>query len=474
MKIHRHPFRDNSRILFFTMLLVMLAASPVHAARSSRAVHEGRAVHVSRAPHGLGAKAAIAMDLSTGHILYEQNADDQIPPASLTKIITLYLAYEALQENRLNYTDTVLVSREATQESGSRMSLKPGERVIIRELMKGIAVASGNDACVALAQHLSGGGTTQPFVEAMNKKAHELGMTGTTFKNPNGLPADGQLTTARDMLKLSASYLRRFPQSLTFHSMTSYVHNNHNHHNANRLLNSYDGVDGLKTGYVQASGYNNVVTAKRGDQRIIAVVLGARNAGSRAAITSQLLNMSFAKVRESSPQGLAVLEEKRPRGLLPAVLTAHAPVQNGGPAPMVSIAPIPAPKAAAQQVMAAALQPETAELRAAQRLADSKMNQLAQTADASAEPVAKSQNSMVQRKTSKGGFAIQESSFQSREKAEKRARHLVRKGLPVKVVATKLDGKGRFYRVLVGPYASAEDARKTRDKLLDRGSVTVE
>lgn len=467
MRIHRHPFRDNSRIVFLTLLLVMLAASPVHAARSARAVHEGRATN------GLGAKAAIAMDLSTGHILYEQNADEAIPPASLTKIITLYLAYEALQENRLNYTDTVLVSRDATQESGSRMSLKPGERVIVRELMKGIAVASGNDACVALAEHFSGGGTTQPFVEAMNKKAHELGLTGTTFKNPNGLPADGQLTTARDMLKLSASYLRRFPQSLTFHSMTSYVHNNHNHHNANRLLNSYDGVDGLKTGYVRASGYNNVVTAKRGDQRIIAVVLGARSPGSRAAVTSQLLNMSFAKVRESNLQGLAVLEEKRPRGLLPAVLTAHAPVQNGGPAPMASISPIPAPKAAPQTLAAAALQPETAELHAAQRLADSKMNQLAQV-DATAEPAAKSQSTMVQRKTSKGGYAIQESSFQSRQKAEKRARHLVRKGLPVKVVATKLDGKGRFYRVLVGPYANAEDARKTRDKLLDHGSVTVE
>lgn len=458
MKSHRHPFRDNSRIVFLTFLLVMLAASPVHAEQ-------------------LRAKAAIAMDLGTGRILYEQNADEAIPPASLTKVITLYLAYEAMQENRLTYTDTVLVSREAVQAGGSRMSLKPGERVIVRELMKGIAVASGNDACVALAQHLSGGDTTQPFVDAMNKKAHELGMTGTTFKNPNGMPADGQVTTARDMLKLSASYLRRFPQSLTFHSMTSYVHNNHNHHNANRLLNSYDGVDGLKTGFIRASGYNNVVTAKRGDQRVIAVVLGARSPGARAAVSSQLLNMAFSKVKDPGANTLAVLEEKKTRGTLPASLAARAPVQHDAPAqqavkaaPVASIASVqpislpptlPEPKAA----------PQSPELRAAQRLADAKVSQLAL---ADAEPESPAKGNLVQRKTAQGNYAIQESSFQSRQKAEKRARHLVKKGLPVKVVAATLDGKGKYYRVVVGPYANADDARKTREKLLGHGSVTVE
>jgi D-alanyl-D-alanine carboxypeptidase len=459
MKNHRHSFRDNGRIFLLTAMLVMLAASPVHAARGARAAHTGQLV----------AKAAIAMDLGTGRILYEQNADEAIPPASLTKVLTLYLAYEALQENRLNYTDTVLVSREATQESGSRMSLKPGERVIVRELMKGIAVASGNDACVALAEHLSGGSTTQPFVEAMNHKARELGMTGTTFKNPNGLPADGQVTTARDMLKLSSSYLRRFPQSLTFHSMTSYVHNNHNHHNANRLLTSYEGVDGLKTGFIRASGYNNVVTAKRGEQRIIAVVLGARSPGSRAAVTSQLLNLSFAKLHDPAAQGLAVLEEKKGRGTLPATLASRAPVQADD-APAAK----PAAKAAPVQVAAAPVasqQPGTTpELRAAQRLADAKANQLAQ--GGTAEPEAKA--GLVQYKNAQGNYAIQESSFQSREKAQKRAKHLVKKGLPVKVVLTKLDGKGKYYRVLVGPYANADDARKTREKLIGHGSVTIE
>jgi len=240
------------------MLLLMIGATPVRAAH-------GRAGE-------LRAKSAIAMDLATGNIVYEQNADEQIAPASLTKVLTLYLAFEALQEKRLALTDTVLVTPEATLAGGSRMNIRSGERVIVRELMKGIAVASGNDACVALAQHLCGSEDVHPFVAAMNAKARELGMTDTVFKNPNGMPAEGQLTTARDMLKLSASYLRRFPQALIFHSMTTYVHNNRNHHNANRLLSSYEGVDGLKTGYVRSSGYNNVVTAKRGDARVVAVV----------------------------------------------------------------------------------------------------------------------------------------------------------------------------------------------------------
>ncbi len=443
MKQHRDSLRTKARVAVLTALMVMFLASPVQAA-------------------SLHAKSAIAMDLSTGRILYEQNADEAIPPASLTKVLTLYLAYEAMQENRLSYTDTVLVSREATQAGGSRMSLKAGERVIVRELMKGIAVASGNDACVALAQHLSGGESVQPFVDAMNRKAHELGMTGTTFKNPNGMPAEGQVTTARDMLKLSASYLRRFPQSLTFHSMTSYVHNNHNHHNANRLLNSYDGVDGLKTGYIRASGYNNVVTAKRGEQRIVAVVLGARSPGTRAVVSSQLLNMAFAKLSEPGGQNLAVLEEKRGKGVLPASLASRAPVQPA----QADEAPAKSSKTA-QPVQVA-----SADLKAAQRLADAKAAQLAEL-DAKNDGKADTPAANLVERKGQGGYAIQESSFQSRQKAEKRAQTLVKRGLPVKVVTARL-GKDKFYRVLVGPYANAETARKTRDRLLGQGSVTVE
>jgi D-alanyl-D-alanine carboxypeptidase len=418
--------REKSRILFLTLLLIMLAARPVQAARHARA-----------AAGDVGAKSAIAMDFGTGRILYEQNADQQIPPASLTKVITLYLTFEAMQENKLTFTDTVLVTPEASQAGGSRMNLKPGERVIVRELMKGIAVASGNDACVALAQYLSGGESWQPFVTAMNAKAHELGMNETVFKNPNGMPAEGQLTSARDMLRLANSYLHRFPQALSFHSMTTYVHNNHNHHNANRLLTSYDGVDGLKTGFVQASGYNNIVTAKRGDTRVIAVVLGARSASARAASTRKLLDIAFSRVQQG--QYLGVLDQQHGRGVLPPSLARVTPHQ------------------------------EQPDLKAAQQVADARVQEVAPPA-----PVGEKGEAKILMQPKSGKFAIQESSFQSRRKAERRAQHLESKGLPVKVVAANLAGKGKWYRVLVGPYASVDAAKKTREKMLSRGSVTEE
>jgi D-alanyl-D-alanine carboxypeptidase len=439
--------REKSRIFFLTMLLVMLAAQPVQAARRAHA-----------AQGAIGAKSAISMDLGTGRILYEQNADQQIPPASLTKVLTLYLTFEALQEHRLSLTDTVLVTSEATAEGGSRMNIKPGERVIVREIMKGIAVASGNDACVALAQHLSGREDVTPFVAAMNAKARELGMTESVFKNPNGLPADGQLTTARDMLRLSASYLRRFPQSLTFHSMTTYVHNNHNHHNANRLLSSYEGVDGLKTGYVQASGYNNVVTAKRGDTRVIAVVLGARSAGARAYATARLLDLSFQRLNQG--QFVAVLDEQKGRGKLPGALAQANPRENVREVASREVEPAPAPRESARELAREAVR----EIEAAKTAPAAPQLVVSEERTASSMP-------LVHRR-GRSAYAVQESSFQSRHKAERRAQHLEKKGLPVQVVATKLDGRGKFYRVLVGPYASMDAAKKTREKLL--GGVSVE
>lgn len=422
--------REKSRIFVLAMLLIMLAARPVQAAR--------------HAAGELPVKSAIAMDLGSGRILYEQNPDQQIPPASLTKIITLYLTFEALQEHRLSLTEPVVVSREAANEPPTRMSLRPGEHVIVRELMKGIAVASGNDACVVMAQRLSGGGNFQPFVAAMNAKARELGMTETVFKNPNGLPAAGQLTSARDMLRLSANYLRRFPQALTFHSMTTYAHNNRNHHNANRLLGSYEGADGLKTGFVQASGYNNVVTAKHGETRIIAVVLGARTAGVRTAATRKLLDIGFARMAEG--KYLSVLDERRGTGVLPAVLARTAPRET------------------------------EADLHAAQQIADLRANQVrgaVEPAPAEKAKAAKNQPTLVRHKRGKASYAIQESSFQSRKMAVRRAQRLEKKGLPVRVVATRLGGS-RWYRVLVGPYASIDAAKKTREKMLTRGSVTEE
>jgi D-alanyl-D-alanine carboxypeptidase (penicillin-binding protein 5/6) len=271
---------------------------------------------------GLTVKSAVLFNANTGEVLYEQNPDFQIPPASLTKVLTLYLIFDAIREGRLRPWDVVDVSERASTQGGSNMHLRNGESVKVTELIKGIAVASANDACMAMADYLSGG-NADAFVALMNATAKRLGMTNSVFMNPNGLPADGQLTTARDMLKLASAYMEQFPKALTIHSMQFFTHNNRQRHNANSLLGTYEGADGLKTGFVCASGYNIIATAKRGETRLIAVVLGSRNARVRQRETTKLLDRGF-KIAE------AKLAEAKRTGTQPPL--AAAPVAAQGQA----------------------------------------------------------------------------------------------------------------------------------------------
>jgi D-alanyl-D-alanine carboxypeptidase (penicillin-binding protein 5/6) len=241
---------------------------------------------------GVDTKAAMVMDMETSKVLFAQEPDATIPPASLTKVLTLYLLNERIKAGSIRLDETIPVSQEASHAGGSNMRLKTGENVTLDDLMKGIAVASANDGCVAVAQYL-GRGDAQPFVDEMNRKAKELGMASSQFFNPNGLPAEGQVTTARDMAVLAQAYLKRFPESLSIHSMTEFMHNNRVRHNSNSLLGKVEGVDGLKTGFVCASGFNIVVTARRGDTRLVAVVLGAKNRRVREREATRLLEEGF-------------------------------------------------------------------------------------------------------------------------------------------------------------------------------------
>jgi D-alanyl-D-alanine carboxypeptidase (penicillin-binding protein 5/6) len=161
----------------------------------------------------------------------------------------------------------------------------------LQDLVIGMSVVSANDAAVAIAEHLAG--DMETFVKRMNGKARELGMAHTVFKNANGLPAKGQTTTARDILRLSKAYLEKYPSSLAIHSMQSYTFHNITQHNRNRLLKHYPGADGIKTGFIWKSGYNIAATAKRGDTRLLAVVLGARTSGIRERETARLLDEGF-------------------------------------------------------------------------------------------------------------------------------------------------------------------------------------
>ncbi len=250
-------------------------------------------------PFHLKAKSAILMNMTDGKILYAYNPDLPLQPASLTKVLSLYLVYEALGQGIAHLDDMVVISRKAWRTGGSRMFLQAGKQIPLIDLMKGMAIVSGNDACVAVAEHFGG---VDQFVERMNSKARELGMAHSFFKNPNGLPAKGQVTTARDVLTLSCQYLNRFPEALEIHSMQYFTHDRITQVNHNRLLQRYPDIDGLKTGFVAAAGFHIIATAKRGEVRLIAIVMGSKNPRIRSKETRMLLEEGFRMVEIGVPK----------------------------------------------------------------------------------------------------------------------------------------------------------------------------
>ncbi len=237
------------------------------------------------------AQSALLMDGLTGEVLYEQNPKVRIPPASFVKVLTLYLAFDAIRAGQLKMDDLVTVSEKAWRTQGSKMFIKVGSQVRVEDLLKGIAVASGNDACIALAEHMAG--SEEVFVSKMNEKAKSLGMNDSQFKNSDGMPAEGQYTSALDMAILAKRYTQDHPEALVVHSMIEFEYNGIRQGNRNILLAKNIGVDGLKTGHIEESGYHLVATAKREGQRMIAVVMGCDKVKKRAPEAQKLLEYGF-------------------------------------------------------------------------------------------------------------------------------------------------------------------------------------
>lgn len=237
-------------------------------------------------------KAAVVLDANAGRLLYSHNPDLPIPPASVAKVMTMYLALEAVEQGRAKFTDQVVVDEHARSMGGARMRLKVGESVSLEDLLKGMAVVSGNDAATAAAELIAGDEPT--FVALMNKKARTLGMHRTTFKNANGLPAEGQYSTASDLAILTLAYFKRFPKTYWIHSLPEFSYKGRTWGNHNRLVADCPGVDGLKTGYVDESGYNVALTAERNGRRLIVVVMGGSSKGVRDADSRRLIEAAFS------------------------------------------------------------------------------------------------------------------------------------------------------------------------------------
>lgn len=242
-------------------------------------------------PPAINAKAYILIDANSGKILAERDSQVKLPPASLTKMMTLYVISNALHNEQIHLTDTVRISRDAWKTGGSRMFVKEGEEVSIQDLLKGIIVASGNDACVAMAEHL--GGSEPGFAEIMNQQAQALGMKNSHFTDSTGLPDNNLYTTAQDLAILARGLTNNFPQYYHWYKKKWFTHNGIKQPNRNRLLWRNGQVDGIKTGHTDEAGFCLVASAKRGSMRLISVVMGAPNDAVRADDSERLLNYGF-------------------------------------------------------------------------------------------------------------------------------------------------------------------------------------
>ena len=236
-------------------------------------------------------KSYVLMDFDSGMIIASKNPDAQIPPASITKIMTSYIAFLELQNNTLNMNEDVLISKKAWKTGGSKMFIEVGKKVKVSDLLHGIITSSGNDASVAMAEHISGDEDT--FSIYMNQIASNLGLKNTNYTNSTGLPDDQLFTSARDMAVLSRALIKNFPNQYKMYKNKEFIFNDIKQYSRNKLLYLDDRVDGIKTGFTKKAGYCLVTSSKRGKRRLISVVMGAKSPDQRTDISKSLLEYGF-------------------------------------------------------------------------------------------------------------------------------------------------------------------------------------
>jgi len=244
-------------------------------------------------------ESSIVIDAETGKVISEHNADLQNYPASLTKMMTLYLVFEALEQGKLKLDQHFTVSRWASQQAPSKLDLKEGQTIALRDLILGLVTKSANDAAVVVAEGMAG--SESVFAQRMTQKAHELGMMSTTYRNASGLPNPAQVTTARDLVKLALALYRDFPKEYAYFATEEFTYNGATYTNHNHLMRAFEGMDGIKTGYIRASGFNLAASAVRDNRRLIGVVMGGQSAHARDLEMAHLLNDGFAG-RNAAPE----------------------------------------------------------------------------------------------------------------------------------------------------------------------------
>jgi len=272
----------------------------------------------------------MAIDANTGAVLHNQAGDEPRYPASLTKMMTLYLTFELIERGRLNYSSMIKMTQEGADAAPSKLEVKPGTEITVLDAAKALITKSANDVAIALAQHIAG--TETNFAQLMTRKAREIGMSNTTFKNASGLPDPEQATTARDMLTLALHLRDDFPRHYALFSTRVFNYDGDSYRNHNMLLGRYRGTDGIKTGYTRLSGFNIVTSVNRDGKRIVAAVFGGRSARARDNLMEQLLNKALAKASTQVTRKPSLIARapqpspaRRPAPLPPAAVSAPPP-----------------------------------------------------------------------------------------------------------------------------------------------------
>lgn len=293
--------------------------------------------------------AAIVVDAQTGEVLFQRFADDRRFPASITKVMTLYLTFEALSKGRIHTSDVLTISRHAASMPPSKLGLAAGQTITLDDAMKATAVRSANDMAVAIAEHIAG--SEAGFAQRMTAKARELGMTRTTFYTANGLPDSRQATSAKDLSILARAIMRDYPQFYRYFGIDHWDYNGRDYRNTNGLLRTGVGYDGMKTGYTNASGYNLAASSVRGDKRLITIVMGGRSTASRNAHVAELMDTGFdferARDRGQTRQIAQAFFEGRGYGInveVPPVQYAAADTEDEDGAVAYTAAPAAPPQ----------------------------------------------------------------------------------------------------------------------------------
>ena len=311
--------RPGPAVLGLVLALCIVAISQVFVAEEAQARY-----------------ASIVIDAETGEVLRSRSADVRRYPASLTKVMTLYLLFEAIDDGKFSLDSKLKVSKRAAGQSPSKLGLRAGSTIRVEDAIKSLIVKSANDIAVVVAEAL--GGTEIEFARMMTRKAKELGMSRTTFRNASGLPNRKQRSTARDMARLAQALMRDFPDRYHYFDDQRFRYNGRVHRTPNKLLARYRGMDGIKTGYIRASGFNLVASAERDGRRVIAVVFGGKTPRSRNAHVANLLDLGFTRIAENDAK----------RGRIRYAGIPRPPAGSGLAAPALRFKPAAIMVAAAQ------------------------------------------------------------------------------------------------------------------------------